>query len=106
MFTFSLFYFLKVDCTAQSYKVFRGVNAFFVLMYMSLPLAWLVALYRVRDRVNPPLSSSDPGLALWMRDRDPTLGTLRFLYSPYEPRCYYWECLELYRRIFFIGVPA
>ena len=67
-------------------------------------MVWYVALYRFRDRLNPSLSSIDTGLFLWMRDRDPKLGSLRFLYAPYQPRFYYWESIELYRRIAFIGV--
>ena len=76
-----------------------------IVIYMSVPMAWLVLLYRLRDRLNPPVSSSmDKGLALWIRNRDPKLKYARFLFSPYQPRFYYWEALELYRRVTFIGI--
>jgi hypothetical protein len=68
---------------------------------MSIPLMWFAALYRMRDRLNP---AADTGLVLWMRERDPQLAPLRFLFAPYQPRYYYWEGLELYRRIAFIGI--
>lgn len=71
---------------------------------MSVPILWLVLLYRLRGRLNPNVSSSsDKGFALWIRDRDPTLKHARFLFSPYQLRFYYWESLELYRRVVFIG---
>jgi hypothetical protein len=54
--------------------------------------------------LNPPTTSADAGLVLWMRDRDPTLAPVRFLFAVYQPRYYFWEALELYRRIVFIGV--
>jgi hypothetical protein len=66
---------------------------------------WLILLFRFRARLNPKTTSStDKGLALWIRDRDPKLQHARFLFSPYQPRFYYWEALELYRRVTFVGV--
>lgn len=67
----------------------------FVLVYMSIPLVWFIMLYRARGRLNPPTSSRDANWVLWMRERDPALAPLRFLYQPYRPHFYYWESLEL-----------
>lgn len=69
---------------------------------MSVPLSWLVLLFRLRGRLNPPMTSTDA--VLWIRDHDPTLAPVRFLFAVYQPRYYYWEALELYRRLLFIGV--
>ena len=100
--------YLRVDtsvvCSSSRYRTFRIVNTVFILLYMSVPLSWLVLLFRLRGRLNPPTSSADAGLVLWMRDRDPTLAPVRFLFTVYQPRFYYWEALELYRRVAFIGV--
>jgi len=94
----------SIDCKSPKYLTFRAVNAVFICLYMSVPLSWLVLLFRLRRRLNPPTTSADAGLVLWMRDRDPTLAPVRFLFSVYQPRYYYWEALELYRRVAFIGV--
>ena len=94
----------SVNCSSPRYRTFRVVNAFFIWLYMSVPLSWLVLLFRLRGRLNPPATSADAGLVLWMRDRDPTRAPVRFLFSVYQPRFYYWEALELYRRVAFIGV--
>ena len=80
------------------------MNSLFVCFYMSVPLSWLVLLFRLRRRLNPPTTSADAGLVLWMRDRDTTLSPVRFLFEVYHPHYYYWEALELYRRVAFIGV--
>ena len=80
----------SVACTSHSYRTFRAANGFFVFLYMSVPLAWLVLLYRLRGRLNPAMTSTDAGLVLWMRDRDPKLAPVRFLFAPYQPRFYYW----------------
>lgn len=92
-------------CSGNKYKSFHAVNTLFVFLYMSVPVAWLVLLYLLRDKLNPKVSSStDKGLAIWIRDRDPKLNHARYLFEPYQPRFYYWEALELYRRVTFIGV--
>ena len=93
-----------VDCSLPSYRSFRVVNGFFIFLYMSVPLSWLVLLFRFRARLNPSTTTADSGLVLWMRDRDPTLAPVRFLFAVYQPRYYFWEALELYRRVAFIGV--
>ena len=94
----------SVGCDSPQYRSFRAVNSLFIWLYMSVPLSWLVLLFRLRGRLNPPATSADAGLVLWMRARDPTLAPVRFLFSVYQPRFYYWEALELYRRVAFIGV--
>ena len=84
---------------------FCAVNGLFIFVYMSVPVVWLILLYRLRDRLNPSVSlSMDKGLALWIRNRDPKLKHARYLFSPYQPRFYYWEALELYRRVTFVGI--
>lgn len=90
-----MFTYRQVNCGTVRYKTFSGVNGVFILAYMSIPLVWFVLLYRARGHLNPPTSSRDANLVLWMRERDPALGALRFLYMPYRPQFYYWEALEL-----------
>jgi hypothetical protein len=64
-----------------------------------------VLMWRVRDKLNPPTA---PNTSLetitTLRDQDQTLAPLRFLFVPYLPRFYFWEVIELYRRIAFIGL--
>ena len=83
----------SVNCALPDYRAFRVVNGLFIWCYMSVPLSWFVLLFRLRGRLNPPTTSADAGLVLWMRDRDPTLAPVRFLFSVYQPRFYYWEVL-------------
>jgi hypothetical protein len=46
----------------------------------------------------------DLSLASFFRDNDPKLSSLRFLFDAYLPKYYYFETLEMYRRILFLGV--
>lgn len=94
----------SVDCRSTVYQTFRVVDAFFIAVYMTLPLTWLVALWRLRSHLVPEAISQDAGLVAWMRDRDPELSPVRFLFSPYRLHLYGWETVEMYRRVAFVGV--
>ena len=75
------------------------------MAYLSVPLVWLVCLWRVRRRLDPPTLPGTPLEAvLAVRAADAGLAPLRFLFEPYRPAYYFWEAIELYRRIAFIGV--
>ena len=56
----------------------------------------------VRSQLNPKVANE--ALALETRDRDESLRPYRFLFSDYKLNRWYFEIVDLYRRIFFIGV--
>jgi hypothetical protein len=91
----------SIDCNAAKFRSFYVLDLVFILMYLSIPLVWLVLLYGRRQRLNP--KTSDPKKAIALRDEDPTLRPLAFLFSVYEPRLYFWEVVDMYRRISFVG---
>lgn len=93
-----------VDCSSPAYLTFRAINGLFLFAYLTLPLTWLVALFRLRGRLVPAAVSQDAGLVAWMRQRDPQLSPVRFLFEPYKLDMYAWEVFEMYRRIMFVGV--
>jgi len=107
----------NIDCNSDQYKAFQGVSILFILVYQSLPLFWLVLLWRVSDRLNPSSSSaataSEGGFAssterlnsiLETRTEDVELSYLSFLWSDYGPSMWYYEVCDMYRRIIFIAV--
>ena len=75
-------------------------------MYCSLPIVWMVLLYRLRHRLNPPLSKKSVAnlkTIMIKRNADTKLKPLAFLYSVYQPGFYYMESIEMYRRILFVS---
>jgi hypothetical protein len=67
-----------IDCLGEPYKAFRLSIIFFLVLYQSIPVLWFVMLYKIRKRLNPR-DSPDPALALFIRDQDKDLDSLRFL---------------------------
>ena len=45
-----------------------------------------------------------PQAALLARDAAPALQPLRFLFEPYAPKLYFFEAVEMYRRVLFTSV--
>lgn len=95
----------SVDCGSSYYQRFRILDALFVVIYVSVPGFWFSLLYRRRFGLKPvQTATKDPGYFLWLRNKNEELKSLRFLYETYQPQVYYWEVVEIYRRIFLIGV--
>jgi len=67
-----------IDCQSTDYQQFRAVILVFLFLYQSIPVAWFVMLFSIRKRLNPR-DSEDPNLALFIRDQDNELDSLRFL---------------------------
>jgi hypothetical protein len=91
-----------ISCKAPMYKLFRLADIAFIFAYMSIPPIWFYLLYRVRNRLNPP--TADVRLAVFLRGNDPKLSSLRFLFDAYLPKYFYFETVEMYRRILFVGI--
>ena len=117
-----------IACTSNSWKrawMPYAVIAIFVYP-VGVPLGFAVALWRLRAHVNPPLADEgrdapassnviDSAVAmhrvrlqqmgkLEIRDGDPALAHVEFLFEEYEPRCYLFIVYEILRRIFLTGV--
>jgi len=104
----------SIDCHSRLFQSFTTVNGFFLALYLATPFVWLFLLFRERKKLNPSTSahgdddSAQPQKVfdhiLTARDGDLSLQPLRFLFGLYQPRFYYLECLEMYRRVLFVGV--
>ena len=70
-----------IDCSSSRYVLFRSRVFIFIFIYQCIPLIWLLLLYVRRDALNPPVSKSDANLALYVRDKDVSLKSLRFLFD-------------------------
>ena len=99
-------FYMKLDtsqeCYTRQYYGFILGNAIFVAVYSSMPLVWAAILYRKRHRLNSGGSISDRFLD--KRKNDAGLKPLRFLWVVYKPSLYYFESIEMYRRVMFVSV--
>jgi hypothetical protein len=93
-----------VSCESDEYLSFRNVVIVFFMMYQSIPLTLLLLLYNKRTSLNPPTSNHDPKLALFIRDNNQELASLRFLFKVYKCNKWWFEIADMYRRIVFIGI--
>lgn len=93
----------SVDCSSFLYRAFVVVDVLLVIIYLSIPLIWLVLLLRKRAKLNP-VTMSDVQHAVYLRDTDRELDELRFLFASYKPSYFYAEVVEMYRRTIMIGI--
>ena len=93
----------SIDCEGSEHKAFTATNGVLILIYMLIPPSWIYMLYRVRHRLVPE-GVEDEAIVVEMRDKDAHLSTLSFLFRDYKVDVWYWEALEMIRRVFFCGV--
>jgi hypothetical protein len=94
----------SIDCDSSGYSKFSSVVIMFILLYQLIPITWMFLLYKRRHSLNPPTSSDDKQLSLFIRDNDPSLASLKFLFKDYNCSKWWFEVADMYRRIIFIGV--
>jgi hypothetical protein len=91
-----------IECDGKKYNLFAVWNIIFLGLYLIIPLIWLRMLHAEEPLLKP--KSSEESVTKYYRDNEPKLAPLRFLFDPYKARYYYFEVIEMYRRIFFVGV--
>jgi hypothetical protein len=93
----------SIKCNEPEHEKFTVINAFLILLYMLIPILWVVLLQRVRHRLVPE-GVVDEALVVEMRTKDTHLSSLSFLFRDYKVHYWYWEALEMLRRVLFCGV--
>ncbi|GMI38133.1 hypothetical protein TeGR_g10821 [Tetraparma gracilis] len=107
----------SIDCTSSSHAAFEAYAVVMILVYpVGIPLMYFALLFRKRAMLDPgqlkfarELGSEEAGLKKAIEERkrlelgDPGLASLAFLYSYYEPRCWWYEVFETLRRLLLTG---
>jgi hypothetical protein len=93
-----------IECDSDEYKHFRIVLILFIIAYQAIPLFWITQLYMSRRELDPVTSNHDENLALYIRDHNEQLSPLKFLFVDYRCSKWWFEVVEMYRRIAFIDV--
>jgi len=94
----------SISCTSAHYLEFRSLVVMFIIIYQCIPVLWIGLLYRKRDSLHPSTSNQDERLATFIRDNNPELAPLRFLFVDYKCSKWWFETADMYRRIVFIGI--
>lgn len=64
----------EIDCDSLNYKKFATINVLLILLWQSVPLVYIVLLYRVRDKLIPLSGDHESGDdSLIRRDKDTRL---------------------------------
>ena len=93
----------SVDCDSDSYQSFKQTTLIFVAIYQLIPMIWLYLLWLRRDQLNPKVSKMDPSLGLYIREKDVSLRSLEFLFDSYRCDNWWFEVVEMYRRMVFVS---
>jgi hypothetical protein len=94
----------SIDCDSPEYGVFSLRILLFLIAYQCVPIVWMLLLNRQRHALNPPTSQVDGKLALFIRESNEDLAPLKFLFVDYKCEKWWFEVVDMYRRITFIGV--
>lgn len=94
----------SIDCRSEEYYSFRTAVSAFIVVYQLIPIIWMVLLYQNIEALTPQSMKFDETLALFTRDNNPDLDYIRFLFIDYKCSKWWFEVVDLYRRIVFIGI--
>jgi len=91
----------SIDCGSSYHEimVLYGVAMAF-LVCAGVPGGCFWLLWKHKHKINP---HEDRDEALRIRAEDESLDFIRFMFESYEPECWYWEVVEMVRRIFMTG---
>lgn len=98
-----LFADLSVNCASKTHEAYELFAWFNVLVYpVGCPMFYFYLLYRSKGKISPSRASSE-FTALAIRSSDMSVAHLRPLFSMYSTGCWYWEVVDVYRRILMMG---
>jgi hypothetical protein len=99
----------SISCDSKSYLNFKALLIIIILVYQSIPLVWLLLLWRLRSHLNPLSSGgrdnfgssgdhavkSQVDLIQANRKRNVKISWLSFLWEDYMPAQWYFEVLYM-----------
>jgi hypothetical protein len=92
-----------IDCDSETHHLFVVIDSLLIVIYLSIPIIWLVLLYRQRDCLWPP-GIVDESIIIQRRKAESSLLVLKFLFERYKPKMACFETFDMFRRILFVGV--
>ncbi|GMH98757.1 hypothetical protein TrVE_jg2081 [Triparma verrucosa] len=106
----------SINCNSDEHKAFQTYAALMILLFpIGVPVMYFVLLYKKREKLDPgqglfasttsPEGALEKALSIRAKheSEDTLLLSLRFLYSSYEPRMWWFEVFETLRRLCLTG---
>ena len=94
---------LSIDCDGTGHQGMTGFAVCMLLIYpIGMPLLFLFLLSQSREDINPSGFDFEFS-AIAQRNSDPKLTTLKPLFEPYKPSLWFFEAIDLWRRIVMMG---
>ena len=95
----------SIDCNSDDHKLFIFYDSALIAIYQSMIFVYIYLLYMSRHKINPVNEAAgDEKVALKLRNADRSINHIRFLFGSSRCERWYHEVVDMYRRIFFIGV--
>ena len=92
----------SIECsTTGAYPMLLGFTVPLIILYQSIPLLWWYDLRAKRAKLDPPIEDKDR--AYRKRAKDHSVAHLGFLVADYRCGMYYYEVIDMYRRIVLLG---
>ena len=107
---------MSVSCDSVEYSSWIWFALGMVFVYpIGIPGFYLICLYQIRDDIQQhalmteanggkPLLPKLAGNTNEISEKDKAMEALSFLWTAYEPRFWYWEIIETFRRIMLTAV--
>jgi hypothetical protein len=109
-----------IQCSGPEYQYYVIYSIFMILIYpLGVPTLYFILLYLNYSQVNPPtlmvVRDSERDLVsnviiqqekIKLRNTYQDLYVISFLYLAYEPRRWYFEILDCFRRLMMTAVPV
>jgi ABC-type multidrug transport system fused ATPase/permease subunit len=93
-----------VSCESNEYLEFKNQMLPLLLTTLLVPIFCLVPLVRTRTKLNPSLAEGDDGsLVMYVRARDETIQGLRAFFQDYKPKWFFFDIIDIYRRVVLLG---
>jgi len=94
----------SVLCSLESpeYAALLAIDIPMIVIYQAIPIMYAVLLFKHRKLLNPGFREEIAGRR--KRDRDPRLSHIKFLFADYSCRRWFFEVIDMYRRIAMISL--
>jgi len=93
----------SVDCDSIKHQYFEIIDSLLIIIYLSIPIIWLLLLYQNRHKLWP-IGVYEDSLIIQRRKAESSLIVLGFLYERYKPSMACFESFDIMRRILFVGI--
>ena len=93
----------SISCEDETHKAFQVFSAMMLIFVFPGGALFFISqlLFKHREKINPHCDATWEALS--QRASDPSLKALRLLFQPYQPKLWFFEIVDLVRRLLMLG---